>query len=82
MKKGVNREYESVMATLREVIMHQYEQSPNATAYLRAIGVDSSVDPLQRLSEVCTPNSLDHACSIYEAYRSMVSQVLKEGERE
>jgi hypothetical protein len=79
MKKSVTREYEDIMSMLREVIMYQYEQSPNAVAFFRAQGVGSRVDPLQRLTEICTPDSLDHICSIFEAYRNMVFHVLKEG---
>ena len=81
MKKSVTREYEDVMSMLRQVIMHQYEQSPNAVAYFRSQGASGTVDPLQRLTEICTPDSLDHVCSIYEAYRSMVFHVLQEGEK-
>jgi hypothetical protein len=81
MKKSVTREYEDVMTMLREIIMYQYEQSPNATAFFRTQGVGSRIDPLLRLTEICTPDSLDHVCSIFEAYRNMVFQVLKEGMR-
>ena len=35
MRKLVMREYEDVMNMLREVIMYQYEQSPNAVAFFR-----------------------------------------------
>ena len=35
MKKMVMREYEDVMNMLREIIMYQYEQSPNAVAFFR-----------------------------------------------
>lgn len=44
-------------------------------------GPGARIDPLQRLTEVCTPDSLDHVCSIYEAYRSMVFHVMKEDSR-
>lgn len=66
MKKLVMREYEDVMCMLREIIMYQYEQSPNAVAFFRAQGPGTRIDPLQRLTEVCTPDSLDHVCSVYE----------------
>ncbi len=81
MKKMIMKEYEDVMTMLREVIMYQYEQSPNAVAFFRSQGPGARIDPLQRLTEVCTPDSLDHVCSLYEAYRSMVFHVLKEDSR-
>jgi hypothetical protein len=79
MKRSVTKEYEEVMDMLREVILYQYEQSPNAVSYFRSEGVGTRVDPFQRITEVCTPDSLDHVCSIFEAYRSMVFQVKKQG---
>jgi hypothetical protein len=79
MKKSVTREYEDVMNMLREIVMYQYEQSPNATAFFRSQGVGNRVDPLQRLTELCTPDSLDHVCNILEAYRNMVFSVLIKG---
>lgn len=81
MKRSVTREYEDVMTMLREVMMHQYEQSPNTTAFFRSQGVGSTcVDPLLRLTEICTPDSLDHSCSIFEAYRNMVFHVMRQGD--
>ncbi len=79
MKRSVNREFEDVMTMVREVIMHQYEESPNAVAFFRSQGVGSRVDPLQRLTEICTPNLLDHVCSVFEAYRNMIFHVMKQG---
>jgi hypothetical protein len=79
IKKSVTREYEDVMNMLREIVMYQYEQSPNATAFFRSQGVGTRVDPLQRLTELCTPDSLDHVCNILEAYRNMVFDVLRKG---
>lgn len=79
MKRSVNREFEDVMTMVREVIMHQYEQSPNAVAFFRSQGVGSRVDPLLRLTEICTPDSLDHVCSVFEAYRNMVFHIMKQG---
>lgn len=35
VKKLANKEYEDVMDMLREVVLHQYENSPDATAYIR-----------------------------------------------
>ena len=79
MKRSVNREFEDVMTMVREVIMHQYEQSPNAVAFFRSQGVGSRIDPLLRLTEICTPDSLDHVCSVFEAYRNMVFHIMKQG---
>jgi hypothetical protein len=79
MKRSVNREFEDVMTMVREVIMHQYEQSPNAVAFFLSQGVGSRVDPLLRLTETCTPDSLDHVCSVFEAYRNMVFHIMKQG---
>ena len=81
LKKTMNKEYDDVMNILREVILYQYEQSPNAISFFRSQGVGSRIDPLQRLTEICTPDSLDHVCSVYEAYRSIIFQVLKEDSR-
>lgn len=80
-KKSVVREYEDVMQMLREVIMYQYEQSPNAVAFFRMQGPASRIDPLQRLTEVCTPDSLDHVCNIFEAYRSVATHYVLLHER-
>jgi hypothetical protein len=80
MKRSVTREWEEVMSMAREVILHQYEQSPNTIAYFRSQGVGSRIDPLLRLTEICTPDSLDHVCSIFEAYRKMTFHVKKQGE--
>ncbi len=35
VKKMANREYEDIMHMMREVVLHQYEASPDATSYLR-----------------------------------------------
>ena len=78
MKRLVMKEYEDVMQLLREVIMYQYEQSPTAVSFFRKQGHGTRIDPLLRLTEVCTPDSLDQVCSVFEAYRSMVFHVLKE----
>ena len=44
MKKMAVREYEGVMSMLREVIMYQYEQSPNAVAFFRQqVGLPADV---------------------------------------
>ncbi len=34
-KRSINREYESIMSMLREVVLHQYENSPDATLYIK-----------------------------------------------
>jgi hypothetical protein len=81
MKNIVKREYEDVMTMLREVVLYQYEQSPNAVAFFRMQGVGTRIDPLARLTQMCTPDSLDHVCSPFEAYRSMVFHVQNEDPR-
>lgn len=35
IKKTANREYEEIMYMMREVVLHQYENSPDCAAYLR-----------------------------------------------
>ena len=75
MKKAVNKEYEDVMSTIREVLMFQYENSPNATSYFQSLGMHGRIDPLKYICEQDTPVSLDSVCSIYEAYRSIQWQV-------
>lgn len=80
IKRSVHREYEDVMVIMREVLMHQQTQSPNALAYLEGLGLGGNGDPLQKLGKLGDPDSLDHMCSLLEAYRSITYQVLKEGE--
>ena len=81
MKKSVNRDFEEVMDMWRDIILYQYEQSPSAIAYFRSMGPMVRIDPLRRLDTKCTPDSLDQACSPFEAYRSIVFHVLKEDSR-
>jgi hypothetical protein len=57
----------------------QYKNSPNAAAHIKKGGAGCRVEPFQRLSEVCTPDSLDSVCSAYEAYRSIMRQVEEAG---
>lgn len=78
--KRPNKEYDDVLAMIREVIMYQHEMSPNATAYFRRPGMTNAVDPLQAIMDKCMPPSLEHTCSIYEAFRSMTWHVKNEGE--
>jgi len=62
LKRGANREWEDIMAMLREVILYQYENSPTAVAYFRERDNPCSTDPLQTMLEVNTPASLDQVC--------------------
>ena len=47
-KKIANREYEGIMSMLREVVLHQYENSPDATLYIKEQVCDafSQIDTL------------------------------------
>lgn len=74
-----NKDYDDVLAMIREVIMYQHEMSPNTTAYFRRPGMSNAVDPLQAIMDKCMPPSLEHTCSIYEAFRSMTWHVQNEG---
>ena len=67
------------MNMMREVFLFQYKNSPSVIEHLRRQGAGSRVEPFQRLSEVCTPDSLDNVCSVYEAYRSIVQQCVEAG---
>lgn len=70
---------QEVMNMMREVFLFQYKNSPSVIEYLRMQGAGSRVEPFQRLLEVCTPDSLDAVCSVYEAYRSIVQQCIEAG---
>ena len=69
------------MTMMREVFLYQYKNSPNVVSLLNREGVGSRVDPFQRMLEICTPDSLDSICSVYEAYRSIVQQVRDMGKK-
>ena len=75
VQKLAAKEFVDVMNMMREVFLFQYKNSPNVITHLKKEGVGSRVDPFQRLSGVCTPDSLDSICSVYEAYRSIIQQV-------
>jgi hypothetical protein len=77
--KRNSKEYDDVLSMIREVVMYQHEKSPNATAYFRRPGMTNAVDPLQAIMDKCTPPSLEHCCSIFESFRSMVWHVKNEG---
>ena len=75
VQKLAAKEFVDVMNMMREVFLFQYKNSPNVITHLKKEGVGSRVDPFQRLSEMCTPDSLDGICSVYEAYRSIIQQI-------
>jgi hypothetical protein len=52
-KKIANREYEGIMSMLREVVLHQYENSPDATLYIK--------------EQVCDAFSQIDTCNAYTA---------------
>ena len=64
---------------MREVFLFQYKNSPSVVQHIKRQGAGSRVEPFQRLGEVCTPDSLDVVCSVYEAYRSIVQQCQEAG---
>lgn len=74
--KSVNREWVDIMSTWREVLMAQYENSPNANAFFQSLGRNGRVDPLQYVGSHGAA-SLDRICSFYESYRSMAMQINK-----
>lgn len=79
LTKAVTKEYEDVMHMMREVFLFQYRNSPSVVEHHRQEGVGNRLEPFQRLTEICTPDSLDTICSVYEAYRSIVQQIQDAG---
>jgi hypothetical protein len=75
VQKLAAKEFVEVMNMMREVFLFQYKNSPNVITHLKKEGGGNRVDPFQRLSEMCAPDSLDSICSVYEAYRSIVQQI-------
>ncbi len=83
MKNAMQKQFEGVMDMLRNVLLHQYEMNANFVGSLRESGHTTRLDPLKRLQNptMCTTDSIDQVCSLYEAYMNMKFHVQKEDSR-
>jgi hypothetical protein len=78
-RKGfVNKDTEKMIEVIRNLLLYQYKMSPNVAHFLRNEGA-VHIDPFDRMMQIAAPDSIDAACNIYEAFRSMLS-LLPEGE--